>query len=415
MPRVFDRSALRRVSEERGVPIAELLLREGRRALGSFTLLGISPVSRYVVRAALLAAKELEAPVMFIASLNQVDVDGGYTGWTPKGFVEHLAREVEELGVEQPVIVALDHGGPWLKDRHVEEDLGLGEAMEAAKRSIEAALRAGYDVLHIDTTVEPGRVPDPETVARRTVKLIEFAEDVRRSAGLPPVSYEVGSDRWGLRDEESTARLIALVKRGLENRGVHEARLLFLVGDVGTVVRPSNTLDTAKAARLVKLAGDHGLFLKTHSTDFVENPEEFPRVGVGGANIGPEFAYRQYMAVKTLEEEARKVLGGEVGALRVVTEEILRDGRWRRYAGGRGLEELPENEKDFVLGISSRYVWSAPRVEEALRSLASRLSNAGVDAEATILNSLKGRIGHYMRSFGLERLAERIVPVSKIS
>lgn len=397
----FDRSALRAFSEEKEIPIAELLLREGRRVLGNFTLLGISPISRYVVRAALLAAKELGAPVMFIASLNQVDVDGGYTGWTPQSFVAHIAHEIEKLGVGQPVIVALDHGGPWLKDRHVEEGLGLEEAMEAVKRSIEASIKAGYDVLHIDTTVELGKVPGPETVAKRTVELIEFAEDVRVREGLPPVSYEVGSDRWGLKDEESTARLIALVKKGLENRGVRNARLLFLVGDVGTVVKPRNVLDTAKAARLVRLAENHGLFLKTHSTDFVENPEEFPKVGVGGANIGPEFAYRQYIAVKILEEEARRVLGSETGALDVVIGEILRDGRWSRYAKGKSVEELSGGERDFVLGISSRYVWSLPRVEDAIKNLASRLSSLGIDAEATIINTLKGRVVHYMKCFRL--------------
>ena len=85
----FDHSYLRKLSIEEQIPIAELILRTFYNKLGQpITLLGISPISPIVVEAALLAAREAKAPIMFIASLNQIDIDGGYTGWTPESFIE---------------------------------------------------------------------------------------------------------------------------------------------------------------------------------------------------------------------------------------------------------------------------------------------------------------------------------------
>jgi hypothetical protein len=46
------------------------------------TLLAVCPNSEAVARAALRAAQEAGTPLLYAATLNQVDRDGGYTGWT---------------------------------------------------------------------------------------------------------------------------------------------------------------------------------------------------------------------------------------------------------------------------------------------------------------------------------------------
>ncbi len=71
-----------------------------------------------VIRAALKSAKRCNAPVKFAATLNQVDLDGGYTGLTPSEFVKTIRVHARNLHVTSPVIIAIDHGGPWLKDLH---------------------------------------------------------------------------------------------------------------------------------------------------------------------------------------------------------------------------------------------------------------------------------------------------------
>jgi tagatose-1,6-bisphosphate aldolase non-catalytic subunit AgaZ/GatZ len=82
------------------------------------TLFAACPNSLSVLKAALLSAKRCNAPVLFAATLNQVDTDGGYTGFTAKEFVDTLREESRIINFNGPVIIAIDHGGPWLKDKH---------------------------------------------------------------------------------------------------------------------------------------------------------------------------------------------------------------------------------------------------------------------------------------------------------
>src|SRR5215218_7029731 len=54
------------------------------------TLLAVCPNSDAVLEAAVQVAAANRTPMLFAATLNQVDRDGGYTGWTAAAFVERL-------------------------------------------------------------------------------------------------------------------------------------------------------------------------------------------------------------------------------------------------------------------------------------------------------------------------------------
>ena len=146
-----DSSRLRTIAHRSGISFCEAILesfgylsqREGQPWR---TMLAVCPNSQSVMRAALLAARAANAPVMFAATLNQVDLDGGYTKRTPRRFVELVRQAAQEIDFQGPIIIALDHGGPWLKDKQRIENLSLKRAMEGVKRSLEAAIEAGYDV-----------------------------------------------------------------------------------------------------------------------------------------------------------------------------------------------------------------------------------------------------------------------------
>ncbi len=59
-------------------------------------------------------------------------------GWTPAAFVAELracARRYEWSG---PLYPCLDHGGPWLKDRHTLDHLSLDGTMARVKDSLTA-------------------------------------------------------------------------------------------------------------------------------------------------------------------------------------------------------------------------------------------------------------------------------------
>ncbi|MCD6564268.1 MAG: class II D-tagatose-bisphosphate aldolase, non-catalytic subunit [Thermoproteales archaeon] len=403
--RDFDNSLLRSISKERNVPIVEFLLNTFYNQLGDpITILGVSPISKHIVKGALLAAKECDAPMMFIASLNQIDYDGGYTGWTPKSFTKFLENEVKRLGIVSPIILALDHGGPWLKDLHIQRGYSFEEALESTYKSIESAIIAGYDVIHIDTTVDPYTISlSTEIVARRTLDLLEFAEDVRKSHDISLIDYEIGSDRWKYKDEKHSSELVSLILKGLRKRKLDKVRVIFMVGDVGTKVIPGNLLNVEKAKKLVNVASKYGLYLKTHSTDYVTNPEVFPMIGIGGANIGPMFADIEYKVVKELAIREKNLY--EKGEIRKYSEilenlykSILEDGRWRKYSKV-DLDKLDEDKRELILGLCSRYVWF--RINSKLDEMIRNLSDAGMDAESIIVEELKNIIIKYLKSFNL--------------
>ena len=120
-----DDSSIRREAERLGLPLADAILRALRTSFAEAgpvpTVLAICPNSEAVVKASVAAAREAEAPLFFAATLNQVDLDGGYTGWTQQDFMGLVRRTTAQFGYAGPIVVGLDHGGPWLKDVQTRE------------------------------------------------------------------------------------------------------------------------------------------------------------------------------------------------------------------------------------------------------------------------------------------------------
>ena len=94
------------------------------------TLLAVCPNSDAVLEAAVKIAAENNMPMLFPATLNQVDRDGGYTGWTADAFVRRMHELAGKHNCQSKLYPCLDHGGPWLKDLHTIEGLNLEESDE---------------------------------------------------------------------------------------------------------------------------------------------------------------------------------------------------------------------------------------------------------------------------------------------
>ncbi|MCX8188025.1 MAG: class II D-tagatose-bisphosphate aldolase, non-catalytic subunit [Nitrososphaeria archaeon] len=417
------------------VPVIELLLKVvdelscglERRA----TLLGICPVSRSTIRTSIECAKLLNFPLMFVATLNQVDIDGGYTGLTPRDFVNLVKRECEELDFSGPTIIALDHGGPWLKDKHVAEKFGWNETVEWVKKSIEACIKAGYDLLHIDTTVDI-RLKDEEglsidTVAMRTADLIEYAEEVAKENEVPRLSYEVGTEEvhGGITSPEHFTKFITKLREELRKRNLENVWPCFIVGNVGTFLTPVNKFNPEKARTLVEIAKTYGLYVKGHYTDYVSNPEEYPKSGMGGANIGPELAHAEYIALEELAQlEGILHDRGQIQELSRITEKldeaVIKSGRWMKWLTEEEkfleFNQLPENRRKWLLGTGARYVLSSPGFVQARSRLQENLRRLGADLERVVMAKLRDVLWKYAHAFNLVdlmselniRLAKRI-------
>src|SRR5512133_1950259 len=94
--------SIREAARRSGSPVIEAMVAGIRRhyeRTGEWvTLLAVCPNSEAVLKAAILAARDHRAPMLFAATLNQVDVDGGYTGWTQGDFVQRVRTYSAEIG-----------------------------------------------------------------------------------------------------------------------------------------------------------------------------------------------------------------------------------------------------------------------------------------------------------------------------
>ena len=234
----------------------------------SKTLLAVCPNSESVTRAALLASKEANAPMLFAATLNQVDRDGGYTGWTPKELTAFIEVESKKIGLTSPVYTCLDHGGPWLKDKHTTEKLSFEETMTEVKTTLEACINAGYALLHIDPTVDirlGNEDPIPiDLVVERTLDMIEHAENYRKENNYPPISYEVGTEEvhGGLANMKSFEQFLTGLDEGLKEKSLEDAWPCFVVGKVGTDLHTS-LFDPEVAKNLTSKVKPYGCLLYT--------------------------------------------------------------------------------------------------------------------------------------------------------
>ena len=400
-------------------------------AAGSYaTLLGVGPMSRRIVRAALELAQERDFPLLFIASRNQVDtrrVGGGYVaGWDQAAFVGAIREIAEEIGFTGLYYVCRDHGGPWHRDEELRAGLGLEQAMASARRSYLEDLVQGFDLLHIDPTRDPHRdsgVPIAEVITR-SAELIEYVERERRSRQLPEVAYEAGTEETdgGLTTTGAYQSFIGSLNGELRRRGLPAP--VFVVGQTGTLVRLTENVgrfDMAAAAALSAAARGHGAGLKEHNADYLEDRAllHHPLLRVSAANVAPEFGVeesRACLALARTEEEQRAAgrIAEPSGFLSTFTRQAVASERWRKWMTGADAElsveaALQDRERALRLAeICGHYVFHDSAVREATDRLFANLSAAGGAPEAYVLGRIKASIARYVDCFNLDGLTSRL-------
>ncbi len=388
-------------------------LREEGKA--QVTLLAVCPNSAAVLEAAVKAAAQNRMPMLFAATLNQVDRDGGYTGWTPTEFVEQMNAYAKQYTWDGPLYPCLDHGGPWLKDRHTLEKLTLQQTMEEVKKSLSACLEAGYQLLHIDPTVDrslpPGQPLPTQAVVARTIELIAYAEEERRRLGLPEIAYEVGTEEvhGGLVDFRNFETFLKDLQVGLNKRGLAHAWPCFVVAQVGTDLH-TTYFDPQAARRLYDAVSPLGSLIKGHYTDWVGNPWEYPATGMGGANVGPEFTSEEYLALESLEQKELVLCRYRPGLtpsnfMATLEQAVVDSNRWRKWLQpeeqGIPFTSLTPERRSWLAQTGARYIWTQPSVLAARQKLYQNLSLVMPNPHRYVIDSIERAIEKYVQAFNL--------------
>lgn len=349
-----------------------------------------------VLRAALEYARDCSEYLLIECTANQVNQFGGYTGMTPAMFLERVQMLARETGFDSNrLILGGDHLGP-LVFRHFEEK----EAMDKACDLIDAYVAAGFQKIHLDTSMrlknDSLELPlRDEVIARRAAMLCTTAEETARSNKMGCVVYVIGSEVPTPGGEQAKSGTMHVTSaQDFENTfsAFHMAFADVGLEDafsriVAAVVQPGVEFgddivfeyDDSRAKSLTsQLARYPGIVFEGHSTDYQSGDalRAMVRDGIGILKVGPEltFAMREALfALQYILEQTGMALNF-IETLDAVMREKPEE--WNKYF--QGTESELQEKRKFSYADRWRYYAGDTRVLESMRGLMERFDAADV-------------------------------------
>ena len=145
------------------------------------------------VDAAIELSNKYDSPLMLIVSRRQIDSDefgGSYVNnWTTSLFAEYVINR-DKKG---KILIARDHGGPWQSELEKKQNLSLRNAMESAKKSYQADIDAGFQIIHIDPSIDIHGKPSRDEILDRIYELYEYCWNYAQRSGKE-IIFEVGTE-----------------------------------------------------------------------------------------------------------------------------------------------------------------------------------------------------------------------------
>ena len=359
-------------------------------AVGVTSVCSAHPI---VIEATLRHAAANASPlVLFEATCNQVNQDGGYTGMTPADFVAFVHGIAARTGFDTArIALGGDHLGPnpWTS-------LDADAAMDKAEVMVAAYVAAGFRKIHLDCsmTCEGDPVPLPESeIVRRAVRLCRAAEAAYADASGEAPVYVIGTEvpvpggaTEAIEGLETTTPAAARATIEAHREAFHSAGLDSAWERViASVVQPGVEFDhhevidyvPAKARALSEaIVPLPGMVYEAHSTDYQtrEALQALVRDHFAILKVGPGLTFALREALWALDAIERDWIAREQRAnLRDVALQRLRDQpqHWRRYYHGDG----PALTVDLQYSLSDRirYYWPDPVIENARARLFANL------------------------------------------
>ena len=368
------------------------------------TLLGVGPMSLNCVDAAIELANEYEAPLLLIASRRQIDSEefgGGYVNnWTTQEF----AKYVIDNDQKGKILLARDHGGPWQSIKEVGDNLSLRRAMDSAKLSYLRDLEAGFQVLHIDPSVDIHSSPNVDEILDRVFDLYDYCWTHAQRLGRE-VIFEVGTEEQSgstNTQEELDYTLNELLKFCKKNNIPQPSFVVIQtgtrvmetrnVGSFDTPLRVANELPAEiQVPKMIEICNRYGIMMKEHNTDYLSDEalQWHPRLGIHAANVAPEFGVAETLALlDVLEKNNLQVLADDFLKLSYDSK------KWEKWM----LDETTASDRERSI-ISGHYVFSKPECDEIKVKARKDLAKKQIDLDSHLKNEVKKSIFRYMKNF----------------
>ncbi len=374
------------------------------------TLLGVGPMSVNCVDATIELANENDVPILMIASRRQIDSSEFGGGYVNNWSTENFARYVTDKDKKGKILLARDHGGPWQSAKEKEEKLGLRRAMDSAKSSYRADIAAGFQILHIDPSIDIHSSPNIDEVLDRVFELYEFCWSQAQKVGQEIV-FEVGTEEQSgsTNSQEELDYTLNMIKNFCTTNKLPQPTFVVIqcgtrvmemrnIGSFDSPIRVANEIPAEiQLPKMIEICNQHGICMKEHNTDYLSDEalQWHPRLGIHAANVAPEFGVAETNALVNLLD---------ANGLTRLTERFLKiaydSNKWDKWM----LDNTTATDRDRSL-IAGHYVFSAPEVIELKNEASKELARRGIHLEEYLKRQVKQRILRYLRNFRLVRAA----------
>ena len=366
------------------------------------TLLGVGPMSKNCIDASIELADQYKTPLMLIASRRQIDSDkfgGGYVeNWNTKQFTDYVLKG----DINNNIILARDHGGPWQNEYEKSQQLNLIDAMKSAKDSYRSDIDAGFHMLHIDPSVDIDSSPTIDQILERVYELYDFcwsyAQQKKRD-----IIFEIGTEEQSGNNNtiDELEYTLESMRKFCKNNKIPYP--LFIVVQVGTRVmemRNVGSFDSPirvinemppeiQIPQMIEICNQYGIFMKEHNTDYLstDSLRWQPRLGIHAANVAPEFGVAETKALVGILKERNHI---------DLLDEFLRiaydSKKWEKWMTNN--TSASDVDKSIIAG---HYVFSSDECINLKKEANQRIK--GLDE--FLKNQVKSSIFRYMKAFNL--------------
>ena len=359
-------------------------------------------MSKNCIDAVIELAEEYKAPLMLIASRRQIDSEdfgGGYVeNWTTKEFADYVYKK----DINKNVILARDHGGPWQNELEKNQNMNLKEAMKSAKKSFKSDIDAGFQMLHIDPSIDIHNEPSTDQVLERVYELYEFCWWHAQQRNQD-IIFEIGTEEQSGSNNTSDELeyILECMRKFCSKNKIPFPSFIVIqagtrvmetknIGSFDSPIRVENELPPEiQIPKMIEICDKYGIFMKEHNTDYLSTESLIwqPRLGIHAANVAPEFGVAETRAfIDTLKSE------GHIDLLDDFLELSHDSNKWEKWM----LKNSSADEIDRAI-IAGHYVFSSSNFIKIKDEASKRIKNLN----DFLKEEVKESILRYMKAFNL--------------
>ncbi len=363
-------------------------------------MVGVGPMSINSINATVDLAKYSKLPLMLIPSRRQIDRNEGYVGnFNSIKFSKYLKNK-------KNIILCRDHGGPWQNNYEVENNLNIKKAMLSAKKSFETDIDAGFEIIHVDPSIDIKNKLNIDIILERICELVEHCWYYSKKK-KKKILFEIGTEEQnGLLEtfENYEYAFSKLNKFFLSNKIPNP---IFFVVQFGTKVMEDknigkfNKIDNfvelkaknKEFLRIINFLREKKIFTKIHNVDYLSDKHlSFLKMcKVGAINVAPEFGVVETRSfIKILKDNNLDEL------LKNFLDLSYKSKKWKKWV-------INQNKisKFKCSEISGHYVFSTKEFKKIKKEANNFLIKRNVDMDVIMYSSVKNSISRYLKKFSL--------------